>query len=172
MQTKTFTYSKNDQKKGALFFLGLSILGALLALYMWLWADPINLSVLVGGVFLTFLGLFFFLKLMIHPKKENEPALIISDAGIRATTSPVAKSTGLLEWRDVEYIQLFTRTLMVKVSRPEKYAARIKNFFVRDTFLKSLKGTVEISFAATNATHSELRKYLEPYARQHNIYMD
>lgn len=172
MQTKTFTYSKNDQKKGALFFLGLGILGAMLALYMWLWADPVNLSVLVGGVFLTFLGLFFFLKLIIHPKKENETAVVISDAGIRATTSPVAKSTGLLEWRDVEYIQLFARTLMVKVSRPEKYAARIKNFLVRDTFLKSLNGTVEISFVGTNATHNELRKYLEPYARQHNIYMD
>lgn len=166
---KTFSYSKGKQKQIALQFLGLGALGAAMALYMWLWADPIILTVLVGGVFLAVLGLVAFFKLQFAPKKEHETAIQISDEGIRASNAPVAKAAGLIAWADVENIYLSTKLIDVKLKNPEKYAARMKSFFVRDTFLKSLKGTVRISHMETNATYDELTEILTEYAAKNNI---
>ena len=163
MQTKTFIYSKSNQRNIAFLFLGLGAIGAALALYMWLWADPILLSVLVGGIFLAILGIIIFLKLMFAPKKENETAITISKEGITATTTPVAKAAGLIEWNDIANINLLTKSLEVTLINPEKYAARMKNFFVRDTFMKSLKGTVRISFMETNASYNEIAEILKKY---------
>lgn len=164
MQITTFTYSKGNQRKTAMLFLGLSIIGALLALYMWLWADPVILMVLVGGTFMALLGLVVFLKLLYAPGKENEVAMNISEQGITASTAPVAKAAGLIEWHDVEDINLFTKELGLRLKNPDKYAGRMKNFFVRDTFLKSLKGTVRIPFTETNASSDELKALLLKYA--------
>lgn len=165
MQTKTFTYSEGNQRNMGVKFLLLAVLGAGLALYMWLWADPVNLIVLIGGVFMALLGLIVFLKLLLVPNKENETALTISDEGITATTTPVAKAAGLIEWIDVIDIQLYERMLEIQVKDPEKYAARMKNFFVKDTFLKALKGTIKISVVETNASYEELKTLLQQYAR-------
>lgn len=163
MQTKTFTYNKGKQKNTGVKFLMLAILGAGLAIYMWLWADPINIIVLVGGVFLTLLGLVVFLKLTLAPRKENEIAISVSDQGITASTTPVAKAAGLIEWADITHVQLYERLLEIQVKDPEKYAARMTNFFVKDTFLKALKGTIKISVMETNATYEELKALLQQY---------
>lgn len=166
MQTKTFIYSKSNQRNIAFLFLGLGVLGAALALYMWLWANPILLKVLVGGAFLAVLGIIVFFKLMFAPKKESETAITVSDKGITATTTPVAKAAGLVEWADIEDIQLYTKLIELKLTNPEKYAARMKIFFVRDTFMKSLKGTVRISFMETNASYNEIAEILKQYTNK------
>ncbi len=163
MQTKSFIYSKGKQTNIALLFLMLAIVGAGVAFYMWFWADPLNLSVLVGGVFLSLLGLIVFLKLILAPSKENETAITISDKGITAGTTPVAKAAGLIEWTDITHIQLYQHLLEIQVKDPEKYAARMKRFFVRDTFLKSLNGTIKISIKETNASYDEVKKLLQQY---------
>lgn len=163
MQTKTFNYSKGNQKNTGVKFLLLAVLGAGLALYMWLWADPVNITILVGGVFLTFMGLVVFLKLTLAPRKENETAITISDQGIIASTTPIAKAAGRIEWPDVARVQLYDRLLEIQVKDSEKYAARMTNFFVKDTFLKALKGTIKISFVETNATYEELKVLLQQY---------
>ncbi|SEK40427.1 hypothetical protein SAMN05661044_00162 [Olivibacter domesticus] len=169
MRKKTFSYSKSKQKQMALQFLGLGALGAVMALYMWLWADPIILAVLVGGIFLAVLGIVVFFKLQFAPKKEHETAIHISDEGIRANTSPIAKAASLIAWEDVENIYFSTKLIDVKLKNPEKYAARMKSFFVRDTFLKSLKGTVRISYIETNATYDELTATLTEYAAKNSF---
>lgn len=172
MKTKIFLYSKNNQQKIALLFLGLAVAGAAMALYMWLWTDRIRIKTMVGGIFLTILGLVFFLKWAFAPKRENETAVVISDEGITANTTPIAKGAGLIEWADIEAIQLYTRLLEIRVSNPDKYAGRMKSFFVRDTFLKAVKGTVKISLTETNATYNEVLDILEPYAQQHTIHIN
>lgn len=163
MQTKTFTYSEDKQKKIGLLFLVLGVVGAVLALYMWLWANPVNLMVLVGGIFMALLGLGIFLKTMLAPNKENQPAITISDEGITASTTPVVYAAGLIEWEDIEKINLLTKSMEVKLKKPDKYAVRMKNFFVRDTFLKSLKGTFRISYMETNASYNEMAEILKQY---------
>lgn len=165
MQTKTFTYNKSNQRMIALLFLGLGLLGTALALYMWLCADPILLTVFVGGILLAILGIIVFIKLMLAPKKENEIVIAISKEGITAHTTPVAKAAGLIQWEDIESINLLTKSIEVKLKNPEKYAARMKNFFVRDTFLKPLKGTVKISYMETHATYDELREILAEHTQ-------
>ncbi|MBX3253592.1 MAG: hypothetical protein KF862_05575 [Chitinophagaceae bacterium] len=170
MQAKTFIYNKRNQQKLAFLFLGLGILGAVLALYMWLWANPVLLSVLVGGVLMALLGIFVFLKLIFAPGKENETAITITNEGITADTTPVAKAARLIEWSDVGSIQLYTQLLELKIREPEKYAARMKSFFVRDAFLKSLKGTVRISLAETNATYNEMKEILSRYGQNENLF--
>ncbi|HLT87900.1 MAG TPA: STM3941 family protein [Sphingobacterium sp.] len=160
---KTFTYSKGKQKDISLLFLGLGILGAAFALYTWFWADPINLMVLVGGAFLAMLGLVVFLKRVLTPTKENETAISISEKGITAITTPVAKAAGLIEWADITHIQLYERMLEIQLKAPEKYAARMRSFFVRDAFLNTLKGTIKISFLETNASYEELKVLLRKY---------
>lgn len=167
--TKTFTYNNRNQRRIAFLFLVLSIAGAAIALYMWLWADPVLLTVLTGGLFLFSLGVILFIKLMAAPKKENETALGISDEGVVGTTSPVARAAGLIEWDDIEQIRLYTRMLEIGLRNPQKYAGRMSSFFVRDTFLKALKGCVRIPFAETNATAAELLDILESHTQQRSI---
>lgn len=169
MDTKVFTYHKRSQKNIGLLFLGVGFLGMLLILYVWLWADSVSLRILVGGVFLAFLGIIGFLKLVLIPKKENEMAIVISDSGIKSTTTPIAKAAEWIEWTDVEYVQVYNHILEIKIKQPEKYAIRMKNFFVRDTFLKGLNGIVKVSLVETNATRNELLKILELYLEQKNI---
>ncbi|WP_433903495.1 STM3941 family protein [Sphingobacterium puteale] len=169
MQAKIFTYSKVNQRKIALLFLASGILGAVVSMYLCLWADSILLAVLVCGIFLTVLGIVAFLKLILAPKKENEAAIIIASEGITARTTPVAKAAGLIEWEDVESIKLYSRLLAMKIKNPKKYAARMTIFFVRDTFLKSWQGTIRISFVETNATYEELIDILSKYCEQNSI---
>lgn len=167
--TKTFTYNKRNQRRIAFPFLVLSIAGAAIALYMWLWAAPLLLTVLTGGIFLFALGLIIFIKLMAAPKKENETALGISAEGVVGTTSPVARAAGLIEWDDIEHIRVYTRMLKIGLRNPQKYAGRMSRFFVRDTFLKALKGCIQIPFAETKATAAELLDILEAHTQRRSI---
>lgn len=171
MNSKTFKYSKKKQKNFAWLFLGISIVGLLTALYMWKWANPVNIKVLVTGVFLVILGLGVFLKYRLAPKKEDEIAITISDEGITALTTPVAKAAGLIEWTDMEDILIYNNILKIAVSRPDKYAARMKNIFVRDTFRKTLQGAIPISRMETTATENELLQALKPHADRNNIHL-
>lgn len=165
MQTITFTYNKTNQLRIAFLLLAIGLLGAVVALYMWLWAKTIIINILVGGIVLALLCVGFFLKLILAPKKEGDPAITISADGIMGDTTPVAKAAGLINWNDIDGISVFKHEIEIKVKDPEKYAARMKNFFVRDTFLKSLKGTVKISTMETNATYSELMEVLSEYTQ-------
>ena len=164
METKIFTYSKVNQKKIAFRFLVLAVLGASLALYTWMWSNTLNLTILIGGIFLSILGIGAFIKLIFAPTKENQLALKISKDGIVATTSPVARGAGLIEWCDIEDLRLATGMLEVKTKNPGKYAERMNNFFIKDTFLKSLKGTIRISLVETNVDSDELRQVLSEYS--------
>ncbi len=163
---KTFTYNKPNQRKIAFLFLVLAIAGAALALYMWLWADRLLLTVLTGGVFLFVLGTIIFIKLIVAPKKEDEPSLTISGEGIIGITAPVARAAGLIEWDDIEHIRVYTRMLEIGLRNPQKYAGRMSCFFVRDTFLKASKGCIRVPFAQTNATAAELLDILESHTQQ------
>lgn len=163
MQTKTFTYSARNQRNTGLKFLILAVVGAGLAVYMWLWADPINLTVLVGGVFLCIMGLAASIKLMLAPNKENQTAIAISDKGLIANTTPVAKAAGLIEWIDIVHIQFSENLFIIKVKEPEKYATKMKSFFVRDTFVKTLRGSIKVSTAETNVSNTELQALLQQY---------
>lgn len=164
MQTKTFTYSTGNQRNIGLKFLILAVVGAGLAVYMWLWADPINLTVLVGGVFLCLIGLVISIKLLLTSNKENQTAIAISDKGIIASTTPVAKAAGFIEWTDIVHIQLSEYLFVIKLKKPEKYATKMKSFFIRDTFLKTLQGSIKVSTAETNASNTELQALLQQYA--------
>ena len=161
MAQTTFTYSKTKEKKQGLIFLAVAIIGAVLALYMWLYANPILLQVLVGGVFLFLIGIAFFLKPIFAPQSENKVAITISEMGITATTTPIVKAAGLILWEDIEEIMLSASNIELTLKHPDKYAKRMHNFFVRDSFLKSLKGRILISYLETNASYPVLKNLLE-----------
>ena len=102
MQTKTFICSKSNQRNIAFLFLGLGVLGAALALYLRLWAYSAKSA--FGSPLLAVPGIIVFFKLMFAPKKENETAITVSDKGITATTTSIAKVAGPVEWAYIEDI--------------------------------------------------------------------
>ena len=161
-------YSQSKQRQIGWFFLLLAFLGITVAAYQWFFADPIFLAIVVGGAVLGIIGTIMFLKLLIAPRRNDEIAIRIGDSGILATTSPIAKGVGLIEWRDVIDIQILKRELIIWVSDPKKYAARIKNFFVRDTYLKTNKGVIRISFVEVDVTHEQLSDWVSQFSGTNN----
>ena len=169
MQIVRFTYSASKQQKTAQLFLLLAFISIAVALYMWLLADLIILSVLVAAVLLAVLGLAVFLRLQFGPSKQSLIALCISDNGIEASTTPVAKAAGLILWADMEDVLLSPTVIDIKMKDPQKYADRMGNFFVRDSFLKSLNGWISIPYTQTDATYTELKLILETAPRTESI---
>lgn len=169
MQPEIITYSKRSRRNMAFLFLLMAIAGAALALYMWRWADPVLVPVLVGGIFLGVFGIALFIKLIAAPRQENAVAITISREGIAGVTTPVARAAGLIEWDDIEQIRVYTRMLEISLKDPAKYAGRMTSFFVKDAFLKTLKGRIRIPIAETNATAAELLDVLESCTQQRAI---
>lgn len=163
METVRLCYSENKQKKLAYLFLGMAIIGAACAVYMWFYANPVLLSVLVGGVVLSVLGLAMFIRLEFTPKRDGEIAIQFSPDGITAQTTPVAKAAGLIEWQDIVDIRIYERELAVLVRDPRKYAGRMKNFFVKDTFLKANKGQIRISIIEVDTTAADIGRVVDDY---------
>jgi len=163
MENVSFRYSESGQKRVALYFLSLAIIGALAAYYMAFWSELIFLGVVVGGVFLAIIGMILFVKLYFFPKNNKRTALEVSEIGIRAFTTPVAKAVDWMIWEDVEDIRFARNMMHVALKDPEKYASRIKNFFVRDTFRKSMNGTVGVSLSEVDTTVEEIRQLVERY---------
>lgn len=172
MEQLIFVYNRSKLIKIAWRLLGLGTVGAGIALYMWLLADPVNLLALVGGVFLALLGIFVFIKIMFVGVKKDEKALFMSMAGIQATTTPVAKAAGLIVWDDIESIAITPQFLDIKVKDVSKYAERMNSFFVRDTFLKMLKGSIRISIMEVDATYNDLFEGLQTYTRNTKVQMN
>ncbi|MVZ67684.1 hypothetical protein GQF61_17735 [Sphingobacterium sp. DK4209] len=119
------------------------------------------------SVFITLLGIGAFLKLSIAPKKATDIAIAINRQGITGNTTPIARAAGLIEWKDIVDYQIEQGRLLVVLVDPQKYADRMKNFFVRDTFMKGQKGIITISFAETDSTYEEIAKYMIHYV-DHN----
>lgn len=168
MDQVAFNFSPSKQRQIGWFFLFLAILGITVAAYQWFFADPSYLMVVVGGVVLGVIGIIMFVKLLVAPRRNDEMAIRIDNKGILATTSPIAKGAGLIAWRDITDIQIHKRELVIWVSDPKMYAARIKNFFVRDTFLKTNKGVIRVSFIEVDVTPEQLSEWISQYSGTNN----
>lgn len=81
-------------------------------------------SVLFFGLCLVFLAKSLF---------ESKPGLIIDEYGITDNSS--ASSVGLIEWKDIEFIETiqvaFTQFVMVHTVQPEKYLNKARNGLMR-----------------------------------------
>ncbi|WKK60292.1 MULTISPECIES: STM3941 family protein [unclassified Sphingobacterium] len=156
-------YSVKKQKNMALLFLLIGIAGLAIGYYVFILNTAGYTMGKVASVFLILLGFGVFLKLFLAPKKATDAAISFSKSGIQGNTTPVAKAAGLIEWSDIADYQIDERYIHVAIKDPEKYAQRMKNFFVRDTFMKGQKGALAISIAEVDATNDEIARYFYQY---------
>ena len=98
-------------------------------------------------------------------KKSDEIALSIGANGITGNTTPIAKAAGLIEWNDIVNIYNEGKYVDLEIRDPQKYADRMKNFFVRDTFMKTMKGFIRISIAEIDVTNQEIDQTIRKYQR-------
>ncbi|MGJ1203482.1 STM3941 family protein [Sphingobacterium lactis] len=163
MESFEFKYGKGQQQKIALFFLVIGIVGLVFIYYVYFVDTRALIMWKVTSVFLALLGFGAFLKLILAPKDPNEVALRIDAQGITGKTTPVAKAAGLIDWEDITHIDHSGNMMFVQVINPEKYAQRMKNFFVKDTFMKTNKGYINFSLMELNATEAEIHSAITKF---------
>ncbi|WP_156306663.1 STM3941 family protein [Sphingobacterium endophyticum] len=168
METKNFFYGKEKMNALAIKFLLLGIAGLIGIYYIWFVEERIYLIGRVVVVFLALLGIGAFIYLKLFGKKPNEIALSISPQGIKSNTTPVLNAADLIEWTDITNVFYVGNTIDIEVIDPNKYADRMKNFFVRDTYMKAMKGIFRISLNEVNAPEKELAETLNPYLNKLN----
>ncbi|SDD27262.1 STM3941 family protein [Niabella drilacis] len=166
MNEINFYYSKKKQTRLAVLFLLIALLGTAIAVYYFFFANHIVSAVTYGGIVLAILSLLIFFRLLTAPEAENEVAISINEKGIAGFTTPVIKSAGLIDWHDIASINVYDGMLEMAVHNPGKYAARMKNFFVRDSFLKTLKGTLKVSLVEVSAAKEEIMNAIEKYTSE------
>lgn len=163
METTTIKYGAGGQRKTALLFLGIGVIGLAFVYYSWFMKNDGVIFGRYTSIFITLLGFGAFLKLTIWPKKADAAALIISQQGISSFTTPIARAIGLVAWDDIQFIHLEKNILHIILHDPKKYSGKIKNFFVRDTFLKTKEGAIPVSILEIDSTAPELTDILRKY---------
>ncbi|MCT1526348.1 STM3941 family protein [Sphingobacterium hotanense] len=166
MNEVTIPYSAKKQKNMALLFLLIGIAGLAIGYYIFFLETRVYLIGRVVSIFLILLGFGGFLKLILAPKKATDAAITFSKLGIQGNTTPVAKAAGLIEWSDIAEYQIDDRYIHIALKNPEKYAERMKSFFVRDTFMKGQKGALAISIAEVDATEGEIARYVYQFINE------
>ncbi|WFB62346.1 hypothetical protein PZ892_11740 [Sphingobacterium sp. WM] len=165
METTNFKYSQKKLNKMAFYFLIIGVLGAGFVYYSWF----IKTEGLVFGryssIFLALLGFGAFIYMKLFGKKPDEIALSIGTYGITSNTTPVAKAAELIEWNDIVNIYNEGKFIDIEIRDPQKYAERMKNFFVKDTFMKTMKGFIRISIAEVEVTNQEIDQAISKYQR-------
>lgn len=160
MDTIEIKYGKGGQNKMANMFLLLGVLGIAMVIFIWFIETRVWLVGRVVSIFVSLLGIGGWLKLKLAPKNPDETAIRISTEGIEAQTTPIAKAAGFIHSEDIADIFLNKNYMEIQVSDPDKYAARMKNFFVRDAFIKAKNGIIPISIAEVDVTEEEMRSYI------------
>lgn len=165
METTNFNYSEEKLKKIAFYFLIIGLVGVGFVYYSWF----IKTEGLVFGryssIFIALLGFGAFIYMKLFGKKSDEIALSIGANGITGNTTPTAKAAGLIEWNDIVNIYNEGKYVDLEIRDPQKYADRMKNFFVRDTFMKTMKGFIRISIAEIDVTNQEIDQTIRKYQR-------
>ena len=145
MQQTTFYYGKGAQNKTALLFLAMGILGLLFAyLSFFVQTETIWIWRRVASVCLILLGFGVFLYLKMKPKRTDEPALIITEKGIEGKTTAPAKAAGLIEWNDIEDLEVGKGGIRIYLKDREKYLQRMNTFMAKEGF-KTAQKTIIIS---------------------------
>ncbi len=165
MELTNFKYSQKKLNNMAMIFLLLGIAGLGFAYYKW-FVDTNSYAVSMGkygSIFIALLGFGAFTYMKLFGKKSDEIALSIGTNGITSNTTPVAKAAELIEWDDLLDINFNGNFLDIYVKDPQKYADRMKSFFVRDTYLKAMKGVIRISIAEVDGSPEEMSKAISKY---------
>ena len=168
MNTINFKYSEKKRGSMAMKFLLIGIAGIVATYYIWFLADREFLMGKVASIFLALLGIGSFIYMKFTGNKSEVTALSIGPDGIKGDTTPIAKAAGLIEWTDITNLHFLGNQLDIEVQNPQKFADRMSNFFVRDTYLKTMKGIIRISLSEIDYTEKELADALSKYAQNIN----
>ena len=165
MELTNFKYNQKKLNKMATIFLLLGIAGLGFAYYKW-FVDTSSYVVSMGkygSIFIALLGFGAFTYMKLFGKKGDEIALSIGTNGITSNTTPIANAAELIEWRDLVDVNFNGNYLDIHVKDPQKYADRMKSFFVRDTYLKGMKGVIRISIAEVDGSPEEISRAIAKY---------
>ncbi|MBV2225407.1 MULTISPECIES: STM3941 family protein [Sphingobacterium] len=165
MELTNFKYNQKKLNNMAMIFLLLGIAGLGFAYYKW-FVDTSSYVVSMGkygSIFIAILGFGAFTYMKLFGKKADEIALSIGTNGITSNTTPIAKAAELIEWDDLVDINFHGNYLDIHVKDPKKYADRMNNFFVRDTYLKGMKGVIRISIAEVDGSPEEMSAAIGKY---------
>lgn len=163
MNETKFYYGKVAQNKIAFLFLALGIFGILFAYYeFFIVTDVIWPARRVISIFLIVLGFGAFIYLMMKPKKSGEIALIINNNGIEGKTTAPAKAAGLIEWSDIEDLQIGKGAIRIFLHDKQKYLQRMNSFMAKEGF-KGAQQTIFISIMEINATSDEIMTAMQQY---------
>ncbi|MVZ60466.1 STM3941 family protein [Sphingobacterium humi] len=166
MNELKITYSHKKQQQLANIFLILLILGLGFIYYAYFIKTTGLLMGRVSSIFVAVIGLVGFLKMKIAPKKSDEIAIRIDANGIEGKTSMIAKAAGRIDWHDIGDFYVDPKNLTLELKNPQKYADRMQNFFVRDTFLKGKKGVLDIPLGETEPNIDEIHSILSHYLQR------
>lgn len=164
MQETKFYYGKGAQMKTSFTFLAMGIFGLLFAYYsFFMETEVIYLWRRVASIFLILAGFGGFLYLMVKPKKTGEVALTINEKGIEGKTTAPSKAAGVIEWTDIEDIQVGNRGMRIYLLDTEKYRQRMDTFMAKDGF-KAVQGTIMISLMEVDASREQVEQAIAQYS--------